>query len=198
MRRAHLRMLVLLAAVCLSPTPLIAQAGGWGGGLAVTAIDTFNRDRSVKNRWVVTGKVATLGGQPIQGAVVEVNPLYASGEFQSLVTDLQGNFLTDYWLNIAAANEFSAILTVTKKGFRTAHATIELTDPSQSQVLVIPVTLREPGEDPKLLPQADLILTARAEAEEARSFGRALGCGRKGLCARRGGVPRTGSVQTEP
>jgi len=157
MRRADVWMLILLGAVCLSPAPLIAQAGGSVSGMAVTSMDTFNRDRSVKNRWVVDGKVTTLEGVPIRGAVVEVDPLNAGGEFRSLVTDFQGNFLTDYWLNVAEANEFSVVLTVTKKGFLTAHATIELTDPDQSKVRVIPVTLREPGEDPKVLPQADLI-----------------------------------------
>ena len=157
MRRAHVKMAVLFVLVCLSPVALTAQVAGGSGGLAVAAMDTFNRDRSVKNRWVVAGKVTTLEGEPIQGAVVEVDPLHAGGEFRSLISDLQGNFLTDYWLNVSAGNEFSAILTVTKKGYLRAHATIELTDPSQSQVLVIPVTLREPGEDPKLLPQAALI-----------------------------------------
>jgi len=152
MRRAHLCMLVLWAAVCLSSAPLTAQVAGT---LGVTALDTLNRDRATKNRWVVTGKVTTLEGEPVRGAVVEVDPLNAGGEFRSLITDLQGGFLTDYWLIIAAASEFSATLTVTKKGYLKAHATIELTDPSKAWV--IPVTLREPGEDPRLLPQAVLI-----------------------------------------
>ncbi len=157
MRRVHRCVLVLLAIACLSPAPALArgpQAIGLGN---VGILDSLNRDRSVKNRWVIAGKVATLGGDPIRGAVIEVDTLNAGGEFRSLVTDFQGKFMTDYWINVSAASEFSVTLTVTKKGFLKAHATVELTDPSQSQVWEIPVTMREPGEDPKLLPQAELV-----------------------------------------
>ena len=153
MNRAHLCVLTLLVATGLSPAPLIAQQAIAPGTVAV--MDTMNRDRSPVNHWWVSGKVTTIEGDPIQGAEVEVQPHNAAGEFRSFSTSLQGLFQTDYWLRTDVFKEFDVTLTVTKRGFRKAQETVELTDPSQAWI--IPITLRAPGEDPRLLAQADLI-----------------------------------------
>jgi len=151
--RTHLYVFTLLAATVLSPAPLKAQQSIAPGSVAV--MDTMNRDRSPKNHWWVSGKVTTIEGDPIQGAAVEVEPLNAAGEFRSFSTTLQGLFQTDYWLQVDIFKELDVTLTVTKKGFRKAQETVALTDPSQAWI--IPITLRAPGEDPRLLTQADLI-----------------------------------------
>ena len=160
--QTHLYALTLLLAMGLSPAPLIAQQATAPGTVAI--MDTMNRDRSLKNHWWVSGKVTTIEGDPIQGAAVEVEPLNAAGEFRSFSTTLQGLFQTDYWLQVDIFKEFDVTLTVSKKGFRKAQETVALTDPSQAWI--IPITLRAPVEDPRLLAQADLIarLTPRLKA----------------------------------
>jgi hypothetical protein len=152
MMSAHLRTVVLLAAVCLSPAPLIAQNTG---SLSGAGMGTLDVSRLTQNRWILSGKVTTLRGDPIRGAKVDVDPLGGSGGFRSLTTDLQGRFQTEYGLNTDSVKELSITLTVTKKGFLKAHETIDLDD--SSQAWIITVTLREPEEDPSLLSQADLI-----------------------------------------
>ena len=144
MMSAHLRSLVLLAAVCLSPAPLMAQNAG---ALSGTGIGNFDFNRLMQNHWILAGKVTTLRGDPVRGAKVDVEPLISSGGFRSLITDLQGRFQTEYGLNADPVKEFSVILTVTKKGFLQAHETIDLGD--SSKAWIITVTLREPEEDPR-------------------------------------------------
>jgi len=153
MMNAHLRMLVLLAAVCLSPEPLIAQSTGTGGGMGMGDLDI--RNRLVQDHWLVAGKVTTLQGDPISGAKVDVESLDAAGGFRTLITDLQGGFQSEFWLNTQLIKDLSVTLTVTKKGFLKAHETVDVGDPSKAWLIT--VTLREPEEDPRLLPQADLI-----------------------------------------
>jgi len=153
MMSTNLRMFVLLAAVCLL-LPTASRAQNYGG--PISTLDSFNdTHQRLENQWWVAGKVTTLGGDPIRGAEVEVEPLNAGGEFRSFSTNLQGMFQTDYWLRIDLFKEFGVTLTVTKKGFLKAQETVYLSDPSKTWI--IPITLREPGEDPKLLSQADLI-----------------------------------------
>jgi tetratricopeptide (TPR) repeat protein len=152
MMSARLRILVLLTAACLSPAPLIAQSTGLLPSAGMSSLDI---NRIMQNRWIVAGKVTTLLGDPIRGAEVDVEPLSAAGGFRSLMTDLQGGFQTEYWLNSDLVKELSVTLTVTKKGFLKAHETIDLGDSSKASIIT--VTLREPEEDPSLLSQADLI-----------------------------------------
>jgi tetratricopeptide (TPR) repeat protein len=155
MMSAHLRIPLLLAAVCLSPAPLIAQlTPSFPTGPGVSGLDMSG---FMRNHWILAGKVTTLRGDPIRGAKVDVESLIASSGFKSLVTDLQGGFQTEYWLNADSAKEFSLTLTVTKKGFLKAHETVDLGDSFKAGGISITVTLREPGEDSELLSQADLI-----------------------------------------
>jgi hypothetical protein len=151
MMSAHLRILVLLlAALCLLPTPLMAQTTLPGTGM--TAIEL---NRNLEKQWILAGKVTTLRGDPISGAKVEVEPLGGAGEFRSLITDLQGGFQTEYSARVDLVKQLNVTLTVTKKGFLKAHETLDLGD--SSKAWSVTVTLREPEEDPRLLSQADLI-----------------------------------------
>ena len=144
------RITVLLAAACLSMASAVAQDSP-----SPTPFNNPNLFSIVQKRWVVAGKVTTLGGDPVAGARVDVQPTSASGAFRTLVTDFQGMFQTDYWLNLDLVKQFSVELRVSKKGFRPAHSLIDFG--TSDQIRLIPITLREPGEDPSLLSQADLI-----------------------------------------
>jgi hypothetical protein len=156
---AHLRITVLFAAVCMLPASSIAQTMGstdaMGGALPATTIGNINPYNILQKHWIVAGKVTTLQGDPVAGAKVEVVPTGAAGEFRTLMTDMQGAFRTEYWLNPELVKEFSIDLKVTKKGFRKAHSLIDFG--ASEKTWLIPVTLREPQEDPDLLSQADLI-----------------------------------------
>ncbi|MGD0012408.1 MAG: hypothetical protein ABSE93_28190 [Terriglobia bacterium] len=150
---ARLRIPILCAAVCLLPMSAIAQQTG---PLLVGDVnDMRNLYGIVQKRWVVAGKVTTLRGDPVAGARVDVEPTSASGQFRTLVTDFQGQFQTDYFLNAELVKEFSVDLKVTKKGFRKAHAFIDFG--SSDKFYLLPITLRDPEEDPSLISQADLI-----------------------------------------
>ncbi len=146
----HLRIVLLSVAVYLSPALLLGQL--------LPGSDTsfeVEMNANVENHLTVAGKVMTLRGDPIGGAQVLVEPIGAPVGFRTLKTDLQGRFQTDYQ-TMARITEFSVDLTVTKKGFLKAHEIIDLGDPSKGY-RIYPVTLREPGEDPRLLSQEDLI-----------------------------------------
>lgn len=104
--------------------------------------------------WVVAGKVTTLQGDPIGGATVVLAPI-SGAQIRSLTTDLQGEFKTDYILNARAPGKLGINLTVSKKGFLNARATVDLGDISKPWI--IHVTLRDAEPDPALLSQGDLI-----------------------------------------
>jgi tetratricopeptide (TPR) repeat protein len=149
-------MAALSAALCLLPVAAFSQqAMPLGGGFGDSTLSSVNRLQTQQRNWSVSGKVTTLAGHPIAHARVEVAPTVEGGQFRSLMTDAQGQFRTEYWLNFERFKDFTIALTVTKKGFLGAHAFINFG--SSGKTWVIPVTLREPGEDPKLLSQADLI-----------------------------------------
>jgi tetratricopeptide (TPR) repeat protein len=154
-----LRILVLFAAVCLLPVSAIAQTMGstapMGGALPDTTIGNINPYEAIQKHWIVAGKVTTLHGDPIAGAKVEVMPIGASAEFRTLVTDFQGQYQTEYWLNAGLVKEFAVDLKVTKKGFLKAHAVIDFG--ASEKTWLIPITLREPEVDSELLLQGDLM-----------------------------------------
>ncbi len=137
----------LLAAAFLLPVAALAQVVGPpsspAGGI------------NLYTPWFIQGRVKTLQGDPVGGARVTIAPVNVSGGPRSLSTDLQGEFRTEYSLNLESAKELTLDLKVTKKGYLRAHALITFEEAGKTWV--IPVTLREAQEDPRLLPQADLI-----------------------------------------
>jgi len=108
----------------------------------------------VQINWVVAGKVKTAQGDPVRGAQVLLAPLVPAAS-RIFATDAQGEFSTMYQLNAKEVSEFSAILTVKKKGFQTVHAYVDYG--RSVKAWVVPLTLREADEDPALLSPADLI-----------------------------------------
>ena len=153
MMSAHVRIPAQLAAACLLAVSAVAQFN-----TTVNPVAPGLADSNVFNyqEWPVVGKVRTLRGDPVVHARVEVVPTNTSAEFRVLMTDLQGGFDTRYMLKTAldAVKNFSFELNVTKKGFLKAHALIDFS--ASNRAWVIPVTLRQPEEDPDLLSQADL------------------------------------------
>jgi Tfp pilus assembly protein PilF len=111
-------------------------------------------DDLVQVNWGVAGKVRTVGGDPVRGAQVMLAPLVPAAS-RMFATDAQGQFSTVYQLNAKEVSEFSAILTVKKKGFQTAHAFINYG--RSGKTWVVSLTLREPDEYPDLLSPGDLI-----------------------------------------
>ena len=154
---ARLCITVLLGAVCLLPGFAIAQMPTAVAPPGEPAVDlsAMNAYSFQQRPWIVGGKVTTLQGDPVAGARVEVMPLSASGAFRTLITNFQGEFQTEYYLNGDLVKELTVQLRVTKKGFSRANALVEYGSSDKGRA--IPVTLRDPEEDPEVLPQADLI-----------------------------------------
>jgi hypothetical protein len=142
---ARLRMLVLFAAMCVSPVSAIAQH--------VSAV--ANPDLHLPSTRIVAGKVTTLRGDPVAGARVELTPTLGSGGFRTLVTNLQGEFQTEYNLNFENISDVGIELKVTKQGFLKAHSIVDYG--ASTMIWLIHVTLREAEKNSELLPQADLI-----------------------------------------
>jgi tetratricopeptide (TPR) repeat protein len=120
--------------------------------------------------WLVAGKVKTVQGDPVRGAAVTVAPTDfrtkavedPTDSFAPLTsttilnTDAQGDFRTQFAMVADITPQFSAILTVKKKGFQTAHAFVDYGQSGKSWL--VQLTLHElRDEDPHLLAPADLI-----------------------------------------
>ena len=147
MRKLIVRIHVLFTAVFLLGGSALAQVIGPGS--------TPDRGLNLYNMWFIQGKVKPLQGDPVPHANVTVMPVDASAGPKSLLTNLQGEFRTEYSLNLENAKQLTFDLKVTKKGYLRAQALITFEEAGKTWV--IPITLREAAEDPNLLPQADLI-----------------------------------------
>ena len=137
----------LLAAAFLLPAATAAQLPG-PSSVPAGGMDLYTP-------WFIQGKVKTLQGDLIGGARVTIVPVNTSASARSLSTDLQGEFRTEYSLNLQTTKQLTLDLKVTKKGYFRAHALITFEEAGKTWV--IPITLREAREDPNLLSQADLI-----------------------------------------
>ena len=147
MRKLTVRAHVLFAAAFLLGGSALAQVIGPGS--------TPGRGLNLYTMWFIQGRVKTLQGDPVGGAKVTILPVDASASPRSLLTDLQGEFRTDYSLNLEGVKQLTIDLKVIKKGYLRAHALVTFEEIGKTWV--IPITLREAPEDPNLLPQADLI-----------------------------------------
>ncbi|MEJ2009040.1 MAG: hypothetical protein P8Z30_12940 [Acidobacteriota bacterium] len=112
------------------------------------------RIRSPGNLWVVAGRVVTLGGDVIRDARVQVNPL-GPEEVRFFHTDPSGDFETFYFPTTERFRTFKVELTVSKKGFQTAHELIDLGD--FQKPVRLPITLLPEEQDSRLLSRQDLV-----------------------------------------
>jgi len=141
---ARVRMCVLLATTSLVPVCAAAQISPPNtSGIGLFA------------QWLLGGRVTTLQGAAVVGARVQVIPKSFSASIRVQLTDRQGEFQTQYTLNMGEIKEFAAEVDVTKKGFRKASLFLDYEE--GGKIPFIHITLRETGEDSELLSQADLI-----------------------------------------
>ena len=152
-------LLTFWAALSFLPAPLIAQSGASAPeiGAPSSGFGAINPYNLVQKHWIVAGKVTTLQGDPVRGAKVEIEAVNASAEYRTIETDFQGQFRTEYWLNADLTKDLRVSLVANKKGFLKAHEMVHFI--SADKPWLIPITLREPREDPALLSQEDLIFT---------------------------------------
>lgn len=158
---------ILSAVTSLAPSSL---AGGIGfpsplqAGKGIIVIE----DRT----WPVSGTVKTLRGDPVSHAAVTVRVANGPAQVRTMVTNLQGEFATEFTFNFAVVTELRLDLTIAKTGLQKAHEFIEFAAPDKA--FEIPITLRDIQEDPDLIAQAELCSTLSARvrrfaAERAQS-----------------------------
>ena len=178
------RALMIVAALCGLPAALMAQAIPLSApGLGSTPdsysgdpnLNTINQNlySLLQKHWLVSGKVMNLEGQGLAGVRVWVIPQVAA-ETRQLTTDDQGQFSTEYALNADLVKEFSVVVNVDRKGYQKAHALIDFG--RADKTWGIPITLRDPNQDPQLLSQGDMISTLAAQL---KSLGQADGLSAK-------------------
>jgi Tfp pilus assembly protein PilF len=141
--------MLLFTLLCFLPTTGMAQ--GLGEANATVSVNPYAQ---VQTTWLVAGKVKNAHGETVKGAAVTVAPTIAA-QVRTLATDAQGQFRTEYQLNAAGVDEFDIVLTVRKKRYETAHAYVSYA--RSAKTWEIPVTLREPDDNPSLLSFADLV-----------------------------------------
>jgi tetratricopeptide (TPR) repeat protein len=126
---------------------------------------------SPEARKQVGGKVVTPQGNPIAHATVEITSL-DGGPFKALVTDNDGEFVTEYdFLNDTAGKHVAFTLKVNRKGFQIGRRFVDMPESVNNvglRIILRPVV----PEDPTLLSQADLI---QGVAPRLRQLGAAGG-----------------------
>ncbi|MGD0695850.1 MAG: hypothetical protein ABSB82_13440 [Terriglobia bacterium] len=147
------RSLMLLGGACVlaTPAPSLAQTP------AVQAPGSRAIANVMNKTWPVAGRVATLKGVPVPHVKVEVKVVNVIGQFKTVETNFQGEFRTEFTLNADAVKELAMEVTATKPDYRRAHEMIDFGNSGKTRE--IHITLREAGEDPDLITQADLIST---------------------------------------
>jgi tetratricopeptide (TPR) repeat protein len=146
---------MIIATLCCLSTALAAQegpAGGMGGNSV--GIGNITPNYLIQRNWIVAGKVMTLGGDPVPGVKVLVQPTVAAA-FRVLTTDQQGEFQTVYALNTEMVKEFGVAVTANKKGFLKAQEMIDYGDGAHPYALSI--TLRDAKPDPAVLAQEEMV-----------------------------------------
>lgn len=117
----------------------------------------------------VGGRVVTMKGDPIYGAMVIINNNFG-GQYKIELTDRRGEFYYEYLTANMVLHECVYTFTVQKKNFRVAH-TMAGDENSGKQVGVL-ITLQPLQEDPDVLSQSDLI---KGVAPRLRQLGPADG-----------------------
>jgi tetratricopeptide (TPR) repeat protein len=135
-----------------------------------TRESVIDKAQLMQKFWLVAGQVKTVQGEPVRGAAVTVAPtdlrsnpvedateLFPLNTSTTIVsTDAQGEFRANFSMVADITPEFNAILTVKKKGFKTAHAFVNYGN--SDKTWLVELTLHElRDEDPDLLSPADLI-----------------------------------------
>lgn len=159
--------------VILSALTSLAPSSFAGGFASPAALQAGKGMIAIEDRtWPVSGTVKTLRGDPVSHAVVTVRVTSGPAQPRTLVTNLQGEFATEFTFNTAVVTELRLDLAITKTGLQKAHEIVEFAAPDKA--FEIPITLRGIQEDPELIAQAELSATLSARvrrfsAESAQS-----------------------------
>jgi Tfp pilus assembly protein PilF len=108
---------------------------------------------TVQVRRSVIGRVTMATGESVRDARVEITT-NSGTMFRSVATDSQGQFFTEYELSFLP-KEFIVTVSVTKKGYPTAHGYANYG--ASGQPFPIMVVLKQPVQDPSVLSQRELV-----------------------------------------
>lgn len=159
MSRWFLFFLLFLAGMILcQPRAPVAQRG--------SSIDEIMDSRRPENptvaieyaerrRWTIFGRVLAPSGEPIRGAKVVVDIGAAGESRRTLETNLQGEFSTEYTLDIKLYKRLGVEAVATKAGYLEARETAQFAIDEGTRGIFL--VLREDVQDPDLLPLSGLI-----------------------------------------
>lgn len=135
-------------------------------------LDGGSLDPIEKQDWHIFGRVTSLDGEPIGGAKVRADVGSGTGSLQTLDTDLQGNFRTEFSLNAQQYSRLSVKLTVIKPGYLDAHESVDFG--VGNKTWEIDLMMRPRTQDPDQLSTESLVA---ALAPRLRTSARALASG---------------------
>lgn len=145
MRTPRNALTPLLLSIFLLPARSIAQRG------------QFSHDLNMMEKgWSVAGTAKTSQGEPVRNATVTVQPLNGMGP-KVLTTDAAGEFRTYYSMLAEELPVFSAVLTVGKKGYETAHAYVNYGQSQQTWWIRFTMHDVKDDEDADVLSSADFV-----------------------------------------
>lgn len=151
--RAFFLDLSLWASVMFAPFAAWSQvpAGGHvGGSSPLGELRTIE-----KQDWHIFGRVTTLSGEPVGSAKVRVNIGAGLNSVKTLETNLQGEFETEFSLDVDSYRRLSVKLVATKRGYLDAWENADFGSDGQSWG--VDLVLREKAEDSDQLPVGALI-----------------------------------------
>ncbi|HKS94559.1 MAG TPA: tetratricopeptide repeat protein, partial [Terriglobia bacterium] len=120
----------------------------------------------------IFGRIMSLDGEPISGAKVRADMGGGRSAVQTLDTDLQGNFRTQFSLDAQQYARLSVKLTVIKEGYLDAHETVDFG--ASNKTWEIDLMMRSKIQDPDQLSTENLVT---ALAPRLRAVGRGVTSG---------------------
>jgi len=169
-RRKFLSWILFFLGTMLAVSPAWPQISIPTGTRA--PLDGGSLDPIEKQDWHIFGKVTSLDGEPIGGAKVRADVGSGMGSVQTLDTDLQGNFRTEFSLDAQQYARLSVKLTVIKEGYLDAHETVDFG--ASNKTWEIDLMMRSKTQDPDQLSTENLVA---ALAPRLRTSGRGLPSG---------------------
>jgi Tfp pilus assembly protein PilF len=102
----------------------------------------------VTDDWLIRGRTTDMKENPIGGVKVRIDVDIGVGSARVMVTNLQGEFKTEFLLDATKYRRLTVKLVATKPGYTDAHETVEFG--SLSEVTGITLVLRRVSENPDL------------------------------------------------
>lgn len=154
---AHERLvrLTVLMIWLLAPITLRSQAPG-GASMPNPALGNqeLEGDR-IRQTWHINGKVTDLKGTPVREAAVRVDPGLGLKFVKELTTNLQGEFKTEYTMDMSTSTSLSLNILVEREGFHPARQFVDFG--SGDKTWEIDVMMRPDTDSGDELPVESLI-----------------------------------------